>query len=119
MLKKSEELVLKVISDNAYKGESCLMSLSSVVEFIGNQKLVNEKNVFSIINDLYESEYIDLITTIKNDEKLYLFTLLKKGKNYKQEKVKEIRSVKNRIVLSIICACISFIVGRILIVIFK
>ena len=110
MLKKSEELVLKVISDNAYKGESCLMSLSSVVEFIGNQKLVNEKNVFSIINDLYESEYIDLITTIKNDEKLYLFTLLK---------VKEIRSVKNRIVLSIICACISFIVGRILIVIFK
>ena len=118
MLKKCEEIVLKVISDNAFGGESCLISKESIVEFARNEKYVNLNNVEEILKSLYANDYIDVLISSKKGEKFYCITLLKRGKNYKEEKKKEISNVKNKIVLAIIGALVSFIVGRILIAIF-
>ena len=118
MLKKSYESVLKVISDNAFKEESCLISKENIVAFVGDGNLVNDSNVEEILKYLYVNDYIDLVFSSKKDEKFYCITLLKRGKNYKEEKRAEISKVKNKILLAVIGAIVSFIVGRILIAIF-
>ncbi|MBO5888725.1 MAG: hypothetical protein J6Q58_01130 [Clostridia bacterium] len=118
MLKKEDESVLKVISDNAFSGESCLISKESIVAFVNNEKLVNDTNVEEILKNLYANDYIDLLLSSKKGETFYCITLLKRGKNYKEEKRAEISKVKNKILLAVIGAIVSFIVGRILIAIF-
>ncbi len=119
MLKKSEELVLKVLKDNAFLGESLLISKESIVAFIGNQRLVNLANVDGILKKLYSADYIDLLPSSKRGEEIYLITLLKKGKTYAEEKRGEIGKIKSKIFLAVLGALISFIVGRILIAIFS
>jgi hypothetical protein len=118
MLKKKYESVLKVLNDNAYKGESLIISPSSIVAFCGNEKLVNDKNVEDVLKSLCSSDYIDMVLSDKKGETFYCITLLKKGKNYKQEKSQEIKNIKSRIILAVVCALVSFIVGKILIAIF-
>ncbi len=119
MLKKSEELVLKVIKDNALSNDSTLISKESIVAFIGNEKLVDVSSVESAVKTLYAGDYIDMLLTSKHGEEIYLITLLKKGKNYDVEKKGEIRKIKNKILLAIVGALVSFIVGRILILLFS
>ena len=119
MLKKGEELVLKVILDNAYNNESCLISKESIVAFIGDEKIVSLDNVESVLSSLYSNDYIDLLLSSRKGEKLYCITLLKKGKNYAYEKKREIKMIKNKILLAIVGALVSFIVGRILVVLFN
>ncbi len=118
MLKKSEELVLKVIKDNAFSNDSTLISKESIVAFIGDEKAVNISNIESLLKTLYASDYIDMLLTSKHGEEIYLITLLKKGKNYDLEKKGEISKIKNKILLAIVGALVSFIVGRILIALF-
>ena len=119
MLKKSEELVLKVILDNAYNNESCLISKESIVAFIGKENLVSLDNVESLLSSLYSNDYIDLLLSSRKGEKLYCITLLKKGKSYNEKKKQELKLIKNKIILAVICALVSFIVGRILVAIFN
>ncbi len=119
MLKKGEELVLKVILDNAYNNESCLISKESIIAFASKTDLVNENNVENILSTLYSNDYIDLLLSNKKGEKLYCITLLKRGKSYKEEKRREIKLVRNKILLAVIGALISFVVGRILVALFN
>ncbi len=119
MLKKHEEKVLKVISDNAFEGNTCLISKSALLAFIGNDKIINENTIDDIINSLYTSDYIDYILSMQKGETVYCITLLKKGKNYKEVKKKEVNVVKNKILLAVVGAIVSFIVGRILLLLFK
>lgn len=118
MLKKLEEKVLKIINDNAFEGNTCLISKSSLVAFI-NEKLVDENTIDNLINSLSASDYIDYIVTSRKGEIFYCITLLKKGKNYKEVKKREVGAIKNRILLAIVGAVVSFVVGRILLILFK
>ena len=68
MLKRNEEAVLNTILNNAYKNESCLITLPNIVAFIGNEKLVSNDNIKNIIEKLSASDYIDfLVVKVKND----------------------------------------------------
>ncbi len=118
MLKKKEEMVLKIIKDNAYKGESIIISPSSIVAFVGNEELVSEQNVEEILKTLSTNDYIDLLISDKKGQKFYCITLLKRGKNYEHEKKLEISAIRSRILLAVVCAIVSFLVGRILLAIF-
>ena len=119
MLKKSEEKILKVITDNAFEGSTCLISKSTLIAFIDNDKLVSENNVDNLINSLYTNDFIDYIVSTQKGEVFYCITLLKKGKNYKSVKEKEYRAIKNKILLAVLGAIVSFIVGRILLLLFR
>lgn len=119
MITKKHFLVLKVLSDNCIKDDSCLINGETICAFVCNYKLVNENNVYEILNDLYRFEYIDLIKTFKRNEPIFCITLLKKGKNYKEERRKFLVDLRNKIIFAVIGGTISFIVGRFLLAIFK
>ncbi len=118
MLNYSQRSVLKVINDHCIKRDSCLISPSNLIAFINQPKKVNKDNINSILQSLDSGDYVDVILTTQNGEPIYCITLKKKGKNYKQEYQNEISAIKNRIILAVLGACVSFIVGRILVLIF-
>ena len=89
MLKRKYESDLKVLNDNAYKGESLIISPSSIVAFCGNEKLVNDKNVEDVLKSLCSSDYIDMVLS---DKKAKLFTALlclKRAKIISKKRVKK------------------------------
>ena len=118
MLKRNEEAVLNTILNNAYKNESCLITLPNIVAFIGNEKLVSNENIKSIIEKLSASDYIDFLVVNNNGEETYCITILKKGRNYSVEKKTEIAQIKRKVLLAVMGAVISFIVGKILFYLF-
>ena len=118
MLNKKEILLLKVLSDNAVNF-SCLMTLDCIVAFASNLKILNDKNVKEVLLSLQSKDFLEYVITEKDSEKLYGITLLKKGKNYKLEQKKETAIIKRKVFLAVLGGVISFIVGRILIAIFK
>lgn len=119
MLKKCEEKVLKVISDNAFEGSTCLISKSAILAFIGKDRQIDENSLDGVINSLYANDYIDYVLSNQRGEDVYCITLLKKAKNYKEVKKREYLAVKNKILLAVLGAIVSFIVGRILLFLFK
>lgn len=119
MISKKHFLVLKVLNDNCILRDSCLIEADKICAFIGDEKLVSEKNVDFILKDLSRLDYIDLIKTNKKGCPIYCITLLKKGKNYKEERKKIVVDIKNKILLAILGGSVSYIVGKFLVMIFK
>lgn len=119
MLSKKERIILKIINDNCTQRSSCLISKENLIAFAGNVKLVNENNIESVLFSLINGEYVEIVTSKKEEKILYCITLKYKGKNYKEVYKKSIDGLKNKIFIAILCACISFIVGKILVFLFK
>lgn len=118
MTNKSQRAVLKILLDNCIKGDTCLMSSDALVAFSPSKKLVNKSNVKEIVKSLHLDGYIDVVYSSKNAEDIYCVTITNKGKNFKAEYKREIQNLKNRLIVTVLCACVSFIVGRILIALF-
>ncbi len=117
MLNFSQKAVLKVISDHCTNRDSCLLLPSKIVAFVGNKK-VNNDNVYDILKSLENGGYIDLILTTSKNEDMYCITITNKGRNYKEEYKKSVNAIKFRLLLALLSACVSFIVGRILVLLF-
>ena len=119
MTNKRQRAVLQVICDNCIKGESCLLSKSSIIAFCLAPKLINEENISQILKGLKDEDYIDIVYSSRNGEDIYCITLNPKGRNYLVEYKRELRNFKNRLFLAALCAVVSFLVGKLLIAIFK
>ncbi len=119
MSNKRQRAVLKVVVDNCLNGDTCLMTNETIVAFCMQRKLVNLSNVKEVIKSLQLDGYIEVVYSSRKGEEIYCITLTSKGKNFKGEYKREIQSIKNRLLITILCACVSFIVGRILIALFS
>lgn len=117
MLNFSQKAVLKVINDHCQNRESCLISPSQIVAFVGSKKL-SLNNVYEVLKSLENGGYIDLILTTAKDGDIYCITLTNKGRSYKQEYQKNLSALKFRLLLALLSAIVSFIVGRILVLLF-
>ena len=117
MLNFSQKAVLKVIDDHCTNRDSCLLLPSAIVAF-ANSKRVSEENVYEILKSLEQGGYIDLILTSGKDGDMYCITLTSKGRNFKEEYKKSLNAIKFRLLLALLSACVSFIVGKILVILF-
>ena len=118
MINKRQMAVLKVIVDNCKNCDTCLLSNESIVA-VSSSKLVNLVSVKDIIKSLDLDGYIDVVYSSRETKEIYCITLTRKGKNFKAEYKRELQNFKNRILITILCACVSFIVGKILIALFS
>ena len=119
MINKKQRAVLKVVLDNCLNGDTCLLSNDAIVAFCGINKIVNSSNVKEIVKGLHLDGYIEVVYSSREKEEIYCITLTNKGKNFKAEYKREIQNIKNRLLITILCACVSFVVGRILIALFS
>ena len=118
MLKINQKAVLKVINDHCAIRDSCLLTPSAIVAFV-KSKNVNEVNLFEILKSLEDGGYLDVIVTNSTGGEMYCITLTSKGRNYIQEYNKSVNSIKFRLLLAFLSAVVSFIVGRILVLLFN
>ncbi len=116
MLTRNEYEVLMVISENSVNGNSCLLSLKEIEELLKNSSKIN---VQKVLDDLYEKEYVDIVYTERKGTPVYCITVLKKGKNFKREKRSVYSALRFKIILAVVSAVVSFLVGKFLIFLFK
>ena len=119
MTNKRQRAVLKVILDNCVNGDTCLLSNETIAAFSNSQKLIDKISVKDVVKSLHLDGYIDVVYSARGEEEIYCITLTGKGKNFKAEYKREIQNIKNRLLITILCACVSFIVGKILIALFS
>lgn len=119
MTNKRQRAVLNVIADNCLNGDTCMLSNDTILAFCMRKNLVNSSNLKDIIKSLDLDGYIEVVYSSKESEDIYCITLTNKGKNYKAEYKREIQNIKNRFLITILCACVSFVVGKILIALFS
>ena len=119
MTNKRQREVLKIVLDNCVSGDTCLLSSDTIVAFSSSGKLVNKSNVKEIVKSLHLDGYIEVVYSSGKTKEFYCITLTNKGKNFKAEYKRELQNFKNRLLITVLCACVSFIVGKILIALFS
>ena len=119
MTNKRQRSVLKVIQDNCLNGDTCLLSNEAIVALCMHKNLVNSSNLKDIVKSLDLDGYIEVVYSSKENEDIYCITLTNKGKNFKTEYKREIQNIRNRLLITILCACVSFVVGKILLALFS
>ena len=71
-----------------------------------------------ILVSLEEQNFLEAIKSTRQGEELYCVTLHLKGRHYVIENEKALRAFKFKILLAVLGACVSFIVGRLLFILF-
>lgn len=118
MLNKSEKFIMDVIYDKCGCDGSCLISLSQIKTALHKTKISDNK-IKSTIKSLELDDYYELIVCERDNEELYCINLHTKGYGFKREKEQFKRAILNRAILATVTAVITYLVGRILIYIFK
>ena len=119
MLSKKQLQLLKIIKDNSADNGACLLSSPILSELLSSRLKISPTEVDKIIISLAVKGYIDVINTIKRNEPYYCISLTNRGKNYQAEYLEDVKEVRFKLTLAVIGAVLSFLVGRILFVIFS
>lgn len=118
MLSKKQIEILKIIKDNAQSSGSCLLSAPIFSELLFPRFKISANEVEKLILSLAVKGYIEVVNTFKKQEPFYCISLTAKGKNYQAERLEEVKEVRFRLTLAIVGAVLSFLVGRILFILF-
>ena len=118
MLSRKEKLILKNLNDEYGSNSSCLISVDRLRYNLIGSKKIYATEVEKILVALEDQNFLETIKSNRQGEELYCVTLHLKGKHYLVENEKELRAFKLKIWLAVLGACVSFIVGRLLFVLF-
>ncbi len=113
MLSSKEREVLKKISVACGDKRSCLMYREELSKR-GSFSSIKLKEVDGLISSLAQDGYIDAAVTVRCGEKAYCIILTEKGRSYKRERVNSRRYLYYRLLLAVISAIVTFLVGRLL-----
>ena len=118
MLSKKQLQLLKIIASNTECSGSCLLSAPIISQLCLPSVKISDEEVEKIILSLAVKGYIDVINTFKRQEPFYCISLTSKGKNFQVEHKEDIKEVRFKLTLAVIGAVLSFLVGRILFILF-
>lgn len=119
MLSKKEKEALKIINAACLSRNSCLIVPEETAAVFDAKLKVDTDGVVKILETLNKGGYIDCILAENVGRTVYCVTLLSKGKNYLDEKKDYLKQLYSRLIIAAACAGVSFIVGRLLYVIFS
>ena len=118
MLTKSEKAVMGYIYQKCQNKKSCLTSFQEIILSLSHKLKLTESKVKEIVKSLEQDDYFDLIYTNKNGEQILVITLHPKGIAYPREVVQSSRQLKYKIILATFGAVLSFVIGKILYLVF-
>lgn len=118
MLTYQEKLVMEYLFKKCAKSGNCLISLQEIILSLSHKKKFTEARLKDILFSLQQEDYFDIIYSDRQGESVMVITLHLKGKGYPREKIQNNRQIKYKILLAFLGAILSFIVGKILYLIF-
>ena len=113
MLSRNEKFVLNSILEKCGEKSSCIVPAEDISSELFLKRSTKEK-VNEILKCLEYDGYIDVILSDRHGQSVLCITLLKRGKGYKRETVQSKRYTAYKVTMAILCALITFIVGRLL-----
>ncbi len=119
MLSKKQRTILKIIADNSIDSGSCLLSAELISAFSEAYGKLSVEETKKTVESLSARGYVEVINTFKKGEPFYCITLTPKGINYKAEYREEVKDLRFKLLITALGAVVSFIIGRILFVIFS
>ncbi len=118
MLSLKQKNLLKIINDNANASGSALLSAEIISACTSKRNKIKAEEVEPFVKSLAVGGYVEVINTYKKDVPFYCITLTEKGKNYALVYKEDVKQVKNKLALAVLGAVISFLIGRILYLLF-
>lgn len=117
MLSKNEKLIMAIVFDCCTKSGACLISTAEIrAKLVGNK--LSEEKIKSTLRSLELDGYFDLVDCFKGDEHLFCINLRPKGYSFIRDFEQQRRTILNKILLAIVSATITFLVGRLLFYLF-
>lgn len=119
MLNKKTKQLMKAIYYKAIeKDGACLISQNDLLSSMPYNFQFKKSELAPSLKALVSEGYFELIVTEKKGEDYYCITLQKPGYDFAYQIAKEKRQFKMKIVLTLLGAILSFIIGTVLKAIF-
>lgn len=118
MLSIKQKLILKTLNDNSNKNGGLLISKEVISSLVQPLRKITPEAVERILVSLSIGGYVEYVKTYRKTSEVYCVTITEKGKNYKVEERAQIQGFLNKLAVSVLCAVVSFVLGRILFVLF-
>lgn len=119
MLSKQENEIMKIIYALCKDKGSCLVSPLEILSMLPEKRKYTVEKIDKILRSLELDDYFDVISSLRKGECMYVITLHHSGVAYKRANEQTKRSVAFKVILSVLCAVITFAVGRILVSLFS
>ena len=118
MLKRKEKFILKNLNEECGSGNSCLITLKRLALTPSGHKKITEQELEKILVALEEQNFLDAVKSTRMGEEIYCVTLKLKGKHYLIENENALRAMKFRVLVAVLGAIASFIMGKLLFMLF-
>lgn len=118
MLSVKESAVLAVICSKCGESPSCLITIEEILITSNLKKKLSMVEAERIINGLEADGYFDVIRSERNGTPILCITLYSRGRGYEREIKQNKRDLRAKLVWAVVCGAVTFIVGRIMILIF-
>ena len=113
MLSKIEKKVMQLLYDHSKNKDAILISATDLFLQLGDKK-ISVSQIEKIIIDLNTDGYFDLVYSDRHGQVVYCISLTVKGKNFLRDQKLIKRNLIYKLVVTIVFAFISFIIGVIL-----
>jgi hypothetical protein len=113
MLSKIEKKVMQLLYDHSKNKDAILISATDLFLQLGDKK-VSVSQIEKVVEDLNTDGYFDLVYSDRHGQVVYCISLTVKGKNFLRDQKLIKRNLIYKLVVTIVFAFISFIIGVIL-----
>ncbi len=96
----------------------CLTSFQEIIISLSHKIKLTQTKLKEVMLSLEQDDYFDMIYSDRHGEQVLVITLHLKGKAFPRELVQSGRQLKYKLILASLGAVFSFIIGRILYLIF-
>lgn len=114
MAGRRENAVMRAVYELCDGCESCLVSGADILSLLPKSAKCNVDILDDVLLSLHSDGYLDIITSERKGEKMYVITLKENGVAFKRAQRKKQQDVYYKILLAFVGAFATFIFGLIL-----
>lgn len=119
MLNRCENDVMGAVYSLCDGTDGCLVSPLEILSVLPARRKYSRQRLDDALNSLKNDGYIDVITSERKGEKMYVIALKENGFAFKRNQRQKRQDVLNKIFLALVGTVATFVFGAILKAIFK
>ncbi len=119
MLNRYEHAVMSAVYCLCDGTDGCLISPLDIISILPAGRRYSLERVEDALNALKLDGYLDVISSERKGEKMYVISLKESGMNYKRNAIRRRQDVLYKIFLALVGATTTFVFGLILKLVFK
>lgn len=119
MLSRRENEVMNAVYCLCDGGDGCLISAVDVMNILPLKRGYTTERVEQTLDELKREGYLDIISSERKGEKMFVISLKDSGLAYKSDKLKRRREMLYRLLTAFVGAFATFVFGLIIKAIFK